>query len=239
MEKKNTLLLTVIAVATLLVAVVGATFAYFGSFTNTVTEGTNVNVTTQPSKSSTFITSPAEIELLVESAKMVKGDGTTSDVVAESNDKTISATLTSEATDVFTICSFNVVYTATHTGEKVKPYVRTATLPKEAKEFTYMIGNATKVGAATGSVKSGTINGSTETDYANIDKDDAVTVITGAQVSAKGGATTISFPVTVKFYNIPSIDQSALADSVFTGKFTVPADSISCTTNASDTVAGA
>ena len=32
MEKKNTLLLTVIAVATLLVAVVGATFAYFGSF---------------------------------------------------------------------------------------------------------------------------------------------------------------------------------------------------------------
>ena len=29
MEKKNTVLLTVIAVATLLVAVVGATFAYF------------------------------------------------------------------------------------------------------------------------------------------------------------------------------------------------------------------
>ena len=29
MEKKNTMLLTVIAVATLLVAVVGATFAYF------------------------------------------------------------------------------------------------------------------------------------------------------------------------------------------------------------------
>ena len=31
MEKRNTLLLTVIAVATLLVAVVGATFAYFAS----------------------------------------------------------------------------------------------------------------------------------------------------------------------------------------------------------------
>lgn len=235
MEKKNTLLLTVIAVATLLVAVVGATFAYFGSFSNTVTEGTNVNVTTQPSKSSTFITSPAEIELLVESAKMVKGDGTTSDVVAQSNDKTISATLTSEATDVFTICSFNVVYTANHTASgKIKKYVRTAALSTDAKEFTYMIGNATKDVSATGSVKSGTINGTTETDYANIDKDDAVTVITGAQVSAKGGATTISFPVTVKFYNIPSIDQSALADSVFTGKFTVPAESISCTTAAED-----
>lgn len=31
MEKKNTLLLTVIAIATLLVAVVGATFAYFAT----------------------------------------------------------------------------------------------------------------------------------------------------------------------------------------------------------------
>ena len=239
MEKKNTLLLTVIAVATLLVAVVGATFAYFGSFTNTVTEGTNINVTTQPSKSSTFITSAADISLEVASADMVKGAGTNSVEVAKSENKTISATLTSEATDVFTICSFNVVYTATHNGEKVKQYVRTTALPEEAKEFTYMIGNATKDGAATGSVKSGTINGSTETDYANIDKEAAVTVITGAQVSAKGGATTISFPVTVKFYNIPSIDQSDLANSVFTGKFTVPADSISCTTNASDTVAGA
>lgn len=239
MEKKNTLLLTVIAVATLLVAVVGATFAYFGSFSNTVTEGTNVNVTTQPSKSSTFITSPADISFEVASADMVKGAGTDSVEVAKSENKTISATLTSEATDVFTICSFNVVYTATHTGEKVKQYVRTATLPKEAKEFTYTIGNATKGGTGTGSVKSGTINGTTETDYANIDKEAAVTVITGAQVSAKGGATTISFPVTVKFYNIPSIDQSALADSVFTGKFTVPAESISCTTSATDTLAGA
>ena len=53
MDKKNTMLLTVIAVATLLVAVVGATFAYFaistGDSTNTSkttvtgsTEGTNV-----------------------------------------------------------------------------------------------------------------------------------------------------------------------------------------------------
>lgn len=47
MEKKNTVLLTVIAVATLLVAVVGATFAYFTATANTDngTSGT-VNTTT-------------------------------------------------------------------------------------------------------------------------------------------------------------------------------------------------
>ena len=53
MERKNTVLLTVIAVATLLVAVIGATFAYF-----TATAGgsgtTPVSVQTSSSGSSTF-----------------------------------------------------------------------------------------------------------------------------------------------------------------------------------------
>ena len=41
MEKKNTILLTVIAIATLLVAVVGATFAYFTATVTTENEGNN------------------------------------------------------------------------------------------------------------------------------------------------------------------------------------------------------
>lgn len=47
MEKKNTVLLTVIAVATLLVAVVGATFAYFTAANSTTGDAAgNVNVNT-------------------------------------------------------------------------------------------------------------------------------------------------------------------------------------------------
>ncbi len=47
MERKNTILLTVIAIATLLVAVVGATFAYFTASTNVKTPtGANANITT-------------------------------------------------------------------------------------------------------------------------------------------------------------------------------------------------
>lgn len=57
MEKKNTILLTVIAIATLLVAVVGATFAYFTA-TVSVDEGTKDNnitdVTTQTMVSATM-----------------------------------------------------------------------------------------------------------------------------------------------------------------------------------------
>jgi len=43
MDKKNTMLLTVIAVATLLVAVVGATFAYFTATAQN--QGETINVT--------------------------------------------------------------------------------------------------------------------------------------------------------------------------------------------------
>lgn len=50
MDRKNTLLLTVIAVATLLVAVVGATFAYFTAQTGTGASA-NVTVTTSTSDS--------------------------------------------------------------------------------------------------------------------------------------------------------------------------------------------
>lgn len=47
MDKKNTMLLTVIAVATLLVAVVGATFAYFTALGSDTSSSTAANVTTQ------------------------------------------------------------------------------------------------------------------------------------------------------------------------------------------------
>lgn len=53
MDKKNTLLLTVIAIATLLVAVVGATFAYFTA-QNSKPEKTDFKVTTETTNSSTI-----------------------------------------------------------------------------------------------------------------------------------------------------------------------------------------
>ena len=52
-NRKNTILLTVIAVATLLVAVVGATFAYFTAQGGTEQTG-NINVQTEAAASSSF-----------------------------------------------------------------------------------------------------------------------------------------------------------------------------------------
>ncbi|MBE6156486.1 MAG: hypothetical protein E7161_01950 [Firmicutes bacterium] len=61
MDKKNTMLLTVIAVATLLVAVVGATFAYFTASNNA--SGTTVIETTTEAVGSITLTGGKEMHL--------------------------------------------------------------------------------------------------------------------------------------------------------------------------------
>ena len=67
MEKKNTILLTVIAVATLLVAVVGATFAYFTATNNVTGSGKEATVTTNTVGAVSLETTPGvEIENVAE-----------------------------------------------------------------------------------------------------------------------------------------------------------------------------
>ena len=65
MEKKNMVLLTVIAVATLLVAVVGATFAYFtASTTASGTADATVTTSKQDGATITFTGTESKLELL-------------------------------------------------------------------------------------------------------------------------------------------------------------------------------
>ena len=72
MERKNTMLLTVIAVATLLVAVVGATFAYY-SVTGTNTSTTNtVSTTTQKVGTVTLAEQDEQLYLNVTANQLAK-----------------------------------------------------------------------------------------------------------------------------------------------------------------------
>lgn len=74
MEKKNTILLTVIAIATLLVAVVGATFAYFtAQVTTNNDDKNNVDVTTAALATATMDLGPqVTAEDIYPGAKVVK-----------------------------------------------------------------------------------------------------------------------------------------------------------------------
>ena len=87
MEKKNTLLVTVIAVATLLVAVVGATFAYF----NATATGTNQSTVTVTTKSiDTVSTTASALTLDINLTDMLLANG--------KNDFTVSKSATSSLT---------------------------------------------------------------------------------------------------------------------------------------------
>ena len=74
MEKKNTILLTVIAVATLLVAVVGATFAYFTAQGGT-TRTREIQIQTSTSDSTTFGVSEQTISLTADQDTFASGKG--------------------------------------------------------------------------------------------------------------------------------------------------------------------
>ncbi len=72
MEKKNTLLLTVIAVATLLVAVVGATFAYFSLTTSTEDATITGTVTAVDAGTATIINGEQYLTLSLTAEDMAK-----------------------------------------------------------------------------------------------------------------------------------------------------------------------
>ena len=109
MEKKNTLLLTVIAVATLLVAVVGATFAYFGSFTTDTTNTAAVNVHTDPAVASSFVTTGGSLDISVASKDMTRDLSGVVTKVAENN-VTLGIELDAKDPTTVTTCNYNIFF---------------------------------------------------------------------------------------------------------------------------------
>ncbi len=121
MEKKNTILLTIVAIATLLVTVIGATFAYFASNVNTDAK-VGVNVNTSNKQASFIATSNGSLDINVESYMMQQadaGDGSTT----TSNNENIAKNLTTSATlnvsltgtddEKNTTCTYDLIYTWT------------------------------------------------------------------------------------------------------------------------------
>ncbi len=128
-NRKNTILLTVIAVATLLVAVVGATFAYFtAQGGGDVTK--NLNVVTDTSDSATFTLEP--ISITANQTNFAQGQGD------QSKTATGTASFTANSTDetsefcytlTISVASNDFVYTTapTNTPELVLDVTKKAT----------------------------------------------------------------------------------------------------------------
>ncbi|MBQ9833832.1 MAG: hypothetical protein IJO33_01415 [Bacilli bacterium] len=113
MEKKsgNTIMLTVIAIATLLVAVVGATFAYFSANTTGNAGKTTVEVNTAAA-ADTFLTEGNSVVTLdVTADKMQQADGNNDYSVKITNDveSTIDVKLTAGSSKA--TCTYDLTYT--------------------------------------------------------------------------------------------------------------------------------
>ena len=253
MEKKNTLLLTVIAVATLLVAVVGATFAYFGSFTTDTTNTAAVNVHTDPAVASSFVTTGGSLDISVASKDMTRDLSGVVTKVAENN-VTLGIELDAKDPTTVTTCNYNIFFqydtgSAVYQNDKVEgkayvtPGLAEVVSDVSTKEFTYTI---TKVDATQTGGTASTLT--IEEAFKNADSSFAdfegagtkkVKVASGTIIADKTATAKVvqELKVNVKFYNFPTLDQSQLSNKDFKGKFFVDNDIASdtkvvCTTTA-------
>ena len=216
MERKNTVLLTVIAVATLLVAVVGATFAYFTASGGS-TENSTVNVTTESVDAVSCTAN--NVSLVVSANDMTVAAGTT-------NGTAITPLSSSSATDAVgeitctstknsssaTTCTYDIVYTPTVAFESYS-----GNNSQSKKELT-LTGSST---TTAGTIAQG------KTAYAETDmytlQSETTLISSGSWTFSSAGSMTYTFTPT--FYNY-DFDQSSLAGTSWGG--TISVDNLSC-----------
>ncbi|MEG1892327.1 MAG: hypothetical protein RR189_00345 [Bacilli bacterium] len=198
MEKKNTLLLTVVAVATLLVAVVGATFAFFTAQKGAGASA-NVNVKTSTTDSLVYNAGSAiSITATQENFKQGAGNRTgvnSSSVVLTANADTAA---TYCYTSDFIITANDFVYSETNAA-------KTPELKVDIKKNTTLVLTAKDITE----VRASTIN--------------VPTVNAGATLkhtitAAKGVTTTDTWETTVTLVNL-NLDQQLNTGKAFTGSF--------------------
>ena len=158
MERKNTLLLTVIAIATLLVAVVGATFAYFATQVGQESNGLNV-ITNTEAATAVFIGSGQDLTLNVLGANMQRSQTDANNaVLSNSNSATLNVTYGASSAGGVLSCTYDIVFRWNEDNNTDKYlYSATETHPTDGwstftKEFTLTVGT----GVVTGWSNSGT-----------------------------------------------------------------------------------
>ncbi len=218
MEKRNTLLLTVIAVATLLVAVIGATFAYFASNTN-IENVANLTATTA-SSSSSFIATGAEIVMNVTAANMVEARGTAQGNLAATSETTtenFKVNFTAGTTESLS-CTYHVYYEYYTNSDD---YAKTEGLQTTDKEFSYEVtyttndANSTTLASETQFIDFDSTNPAARQDLGSV-------TITN---NSESTATVQDFTIVTRFYNF-NRSQSGNAGKTWKIKFYV--DSVVC-----------
>ncbi len=211
MNKKNTILIIVVAVT--LITVIGiATYAYFATGLLNISNVVNANTVTERNNMF-FVTLGGNMSLDITVASMQKAN---SNNVAAENNTTLTVNFTAN-TEYSMVCSYDIVYEWTSTD-------------KYQAHSSGVTGNEFTIQAALASnehVSEGTNNIHNETDLSvAVGNQNSATIIQGAQIDSTGTSTsTAVWTLTSKFYNV-NADQSTLSGKTYAGRFKVA--NVSC-----------
>ncbi len=218
MERKNTLLLTVIAVATLLVAVVGATFAYFTASTSGGT-ASDVQVTTR--SIDIVSTTATDLILDVTANDMLLANGT-EEGVAKTGSSTLTMSTETGSSGGTSVCTYDLVYTVSN------EFTNSSTNTTNKIEFS--LTGATSTASTVGSpTLTSSVPSFSEVDMNGHADAEKVTLVDNATFTVDGGsnatAGNLIWTITASFKNY-NFDQTELAGNVYGGS--VNFENISC-----------
>lgn len=212
MEKKNTVLLTVIAIATLLVAVVGATFAFFTAQQDT-TGATTVEVQTKAADVFTALGSGAlSLDVTAASMQSVQGSNTYTSAIDDTTTTGEQITVSLKAGSGQATCTYDLYYTPSSADAVFTPSA--AAVEQNLLEYTIQGSNATDTLAE----KNVAVLADAENRTAPIKLNDTSFTITDSGEDAV--ATTAVWNFTSKFYNL-AVDQSTAAGKTYGGSISV------------------
>ena len=208
MENNNIKIIGVFATVLLLVIVITASFAYFGSFNVNLNNNVAVNVNSVSPGDATFTSNATQLNLQVPAANM--SQTVANNTVAAENTAILTVNLTG-ATDLLTTCTYDIVYEYDD-GSNIYGGSQTKSVAKNGdKEITLQVSGV-----------NGTNNFASEKnfDYDSSWSELKRTLVSGATISSNGSLTTQNISITGKYYNL-TISQSSLEGKAFTGKIYV------------------
>ena len=206
MKNNNIKIIGVFASILLLVIVITASFAYFGSFNISLNNNVAVNINAVSPGDATFISSATQLNLQVPAANMSQ-TASNNEVAAATNTATLTVNLTGAA-NLLTTCTYDIVYEYDSTSNV---YGKSPTTKNSNKEITLQVSNV-----------NGTNNFASEKnfDYDSSWTNNKRTLVSGATISSNGSLTTQNISITGKYYNL-TIPQTSIEGKAFTGKIYV------------------
>ena len=215
-NKSNIKLLSIVASVMLLIIVVGASFAYFGTYKEDI-DKYKINITIDEFAKATFVTKDANLNLSVSKKDMVAYETGTK---AAENSANLNVVLTSGNPNVKVTCTYDIYYEY-DTNSSIYGVSPTPVTDSSLKELTLKVVGST-----------GTNNYANEKNF-NYDTSWTTNpykrlIVKGASITdATKNGTTDTWNFNMAFYNLEA-DQNKLAGKTFAGTFYVDKDSIQC-----------